>query len=302
VHNVVIMSLLTYDQISKLSILRQFYYLLWRLIGVNIALVSPDLKRSLAFGATESWSLFCVALRKMGGEKNCLACDAAHLQIVSDNKQPLQYHCWAGLREFIAPIMLDGQILTFIQCGQVLDESPTEQDWEIVSKKIAATGIDSSLLREQFFQLRAIPSQTQQDLMALLELLGNYIAQAQYQVVQAEATQQSRLEERALSYIRNHFTEPIGLDDVAEAACTSKRNLSRIFKSKSGLTVLEVIQQMRITEACRLLQNGDTTCAKAAFDCGFGTVQQFNRVFRKIKDCTPHEWQRMHSLGITGSE
>jgi transcriptional regulator GlxA family with amidase domain len=128
--------------------------------------------------------------------------------------------------------------------------------------------------------------------MALLELFGNYIAYAQYQILLSEASHQSRVEERALSFIRNHFSESISLDDVAEAAFTSKRNLSRVFQEKTGMTVLGAIQEMRIDEACRLLQPGDKTCAKVAFDCGFGSVQQFNRVFQKLKGCTPQTWRR----------
>jgi len=95
-----------------------------------------------------------------------------------------------------------------------------------------------------------------------------------------------------LSFIRNHFTDPISLDDVAMAACTSKRNLTRIFQAKTGLTVLGSIQEMRIARACRQLQTGQMTCVQIAFDCGFGSVQQFNRVFLKLRHCTPLAWQR----------
>jgi AraC-like DNA-binding protein len=286
------MPILSYDQIANLSILRQFYYLAWRLVGVNIALISPDRKRSLAFGVTEGWSTFCVKMREAGGEKHCVECDHHHEAIVGEQRRSLRYHCWAGLREFIVPIMLDGEILAFIQCGQVLDAPPGEGEWQATARSLAERGIDRAPLRDLFFRLRVIPAQTQQDLMALLELFGNYIAYAQYQILLSEASHQSRVEERALSFIRNHFSESISLDDVAEAAFTSKRNLSRVFQEKTGMTVLGAIQEMRIDEACRLLQPGDKTCAKVAFDCGFGSVQQFNRVFQKLKGCTPQTWRR----------
>jgi AraC-like DNA-binding protein len=128
--------------------------------------------------------------------------------------------------------------------------------------------------------------------MTLLELFGNYIAYAQYQILLAEATQKSRIEERALSFIRNHYTEPISLEDVARAACTSKRNLTRIFQGKTGMTVLRTIQEMRIERACNLLQAEDMSCTRAAYDCGFGSVQQFNRVFQMLRQCTPQTWRQ----------
>jgi AraC-like DNA-binding protein len=222
----------------------------------------------------------------------CLDCDQKYLSIAAAQRHSLRYHCWAGLREFMVPIILDGEILAFIQCGQVMDALPGEEDWSVTIQLLKGSGFDKLPPKELFLSLPIIHPQTQKDLMTLLELLGNYIAYAQYQIQLSEATQQSRTLERALSFIRNHYTEPISLDDIARAACTSKRNLTRLFQAKTGITVLNSIQQMRIDKACSQLQAGDMTCMQVAFECGFGSVQQFNRVFQKLKQCTPLTWQK----------
>ena len=290
------MSLLSFDQISNLAVIRQYYYLIWRLFGVNIALVSPDMQHSLSLGA-ESWSPFCIKLRQMGDEKYCLACDRKYLTIVGQQRRSLRYICWAGLREFIVPIILDGEILAYIQCGQVLDAPPSDDYWSSTCQVLKDIGCNDLPSKELFFSQRVIPPQTQEDLMTLLELFGNYIAYAQYQLLLAEVSQKSRVEERALSFIRNHFTDPISLDDVAQAACTSKRNLTRIFQVKTGMTVLGTIQEMRIAKACSHLQSGEMSCTQVAYDCGFGSVQQFNRVFQMLRKCTPQTWrQRFKNL------
>ena len=283
---------LSYEQISALPILRQFYFLVWRLFGVNIAILSPDGRKSQDLGATESWSPYCLTLRQMYGAKYCLECDQKFLSIVATQRHSLRYHCWAGLREFMVPIILDGEILAFIQCGQVMDTPPGQDEWNATGQLLRGLGFEELPPEELFFSLRVIHPQTQKDLMTLLELFGNYIAYAQYQIQLSEATQQSRVLERALSFIRNHFTEPISLDDIARIACTSKRNLTRLFLAKTGMTVLDSIQQMRIDKACSQLQAGDMTCMQVAFECGFGSVQQFNRVFHKLKQCTPLTWQK----------
>jgi len=299
------MSILSFDQIAKLTTFHQFYYLAWRLFGVNIAIISPDLEHTEPLGGTASWSPFCLKLRQMGGEKRCLECDRKYLAIVGKQRQSLRYRCWAGLREFIVPIILDGEILTFIQCGQVLDAPPVEGDWQATRQTLMAFGFASLPSEELFFSLRVIQPQTQQDLIAMLELFGNYIAYARHQILIAEASQQSRTVELAISFIRNHFTEAISLDDVAQAASNSKRNLTRIFQAKTGITVLGSIHEMRIARACQQLQAGELTCAQVAFDCGFGSVQQFNRVFLKLRQCTPQTWQRhfeaTNSTSIPGS-
>ena len=286
------MPTLTYDQIADLSILRQFYFLVWRLFGVNIAIISPDGKRSQDLGASEAWSPFCLKLRQASNARFCLECDRKYVAIVNEQRRSLKYYCWAGLREYIVPIILDGEILAFISCGQVLDAPPGEEEWAATCQTLTDLGFDSASSKDLFFASRVIPPQTQKDLMTLLELFGNYIAYAQYQILLSETSQQSRTVERSISFIRNHFTEPISLDDVAKAACTSKRNLTRLFQAKTGMTVLGYIQDLRIEKACLQLQDGEMTCTQVAFESGFGSVQQFNRVFHKIKLCTPQAWQR----------
>jgi AraC-like DNA-binding protein len=286
------MPILSYEHIACLPILRQFYFLVWRLFGVNIAILSPDGKQTQDLGAKESWSSLCLILREKDGAKNCLVCDQKYLTIAAEQRHSLRYHCWAGLREFMVPIILDGEVLAFIQCGQVLDTTPTMEGWSATCQVLKEFGYVDLPPQDLFLSLRVIPPQMQKDLVTLLEIFGNFIAYAQYHIQLSEATQQSRLLERALSFIRNHYTEPILLDDVARFACTSKRNLSRLFQAEVGMTVLQSIQEMRIEKACVHLKTGEMNCIQVAFESGFGSVQQFNRVFLKLRQCTPQTWQQ----------
>lgn len=286
------MSLLSFDQIAKLTILEQVYDPIYRLFGVNINIYPPNLDGILPVGNTGSWSPFCSKLREIVGDEHCLECDRKYLTIVGNKRHSLRYRCWAGLREFIIPIILDGEILTFIQCGQVLDTPPVEDDWLAIRRSLKAFGHTSLPSEDLFFSLRVISPQTQEDLMAMLEFFGNYIVFARHQIMMAETPPQSRTVERAISFIRNHFTGPISLDDVAQATSTSKRNLMRIFKAVTGKTVLGFIHEMQITSACQQLEAGDMTCTQVAFNCGFGSVQQFDQVFQELRQCTPQIWQR----------
>lgn len=289
------MSLLTYDRIINLSIVRQFYYMAWRLFGVNIAMISPDRTRSLAINGKEGWAPFCVQMRRMGGEENCVKCDIQHAAIVAETRSPLRYRCWAGLREVIVPIVLNDEVLAFIQCGQVVDRKPTREDWEETCARLKAHGISTEGLEGLFLNERVVAEQTQEDLVTLLELFGNYIADSQYRILMAESSHHSQTEERALTYIRNHFDEPITLDDVARAAMTSKRSLTRIFQSNNGVTVLDTIHELRIEKACAMLLESEKSCLEIANECGFGSIQQFNRVFKQVRHTTPLVWRRAHT-------
>jgi len=290
------MAILTFDQIGNLSVFHEFYQLVWRLFGVNIALVSPDGQRTVVIGSPETITRFCTAVQQEPAcRARCIGCDQSHISIVQKQRRALGYRCWAGLRDFLIPIALDGETLAYLQCGQVMDAPPTAEDWTQTSQALRAMGVDKAALLAHFNAVRVIPPQTQKDLIALLELFGNYIAYAQHQLLLAEAPRRSQIAERALSYIRNHMAEPIALDDVAVAACTSKRNLTRVFEEELGLTVVQFIHETRIGQACSQLRSTDKPCTEIAFECGFGSVQQFNRIFLRAKKCTPQQWRKQES-------
>ncbi|MBI4663123.1 MAG: AraC family transcriptional regulator [Verrucomicrobia bacterium] len=50
------------------------------------------------------------------------------------------------------------------------------------------------------------------------------------------------------------------------------------------------IQRRRIARARQLLRQESRTCAEIAFECGFGSVQHFNRIFRRLENASPTEW------------
>jgi AraC-like DNA-binding protein len=296
------MSAINYDQIAALPVLRRFYHLAWKLFGVNIALVSPDGGTSVVFGSEETISPFCTAVQRHPDlKRRCIACDREHIATAHRTGETLSYGCWAGLREFLIPIRIESPMpvrqapasppIAFLQCGQVLDSPPDAAEWAGKRVWLNVLGSDADEIRRLYGGIRVITPDMQQDLVALLELFGNYIAHAQHQLLLAEARRPSRIVERAWSFLREHCGEDISVDAVARAACTSRRNLTRVFSAETGTTVVEALQSLRIERACGELRTTDKTCSGIAFDCGFGSVQQFNRVFRKQTGVTPRVWR-----------
>jgi AraC-like DNA-binding protein len=194
--------------------------------------------------------------------------------------------------EFIVPIFLDKEIISFLVCGQILDKKPTKSDWLKVRQLLQEKSINVESLEELYYNVNIISHRIQKDLMAQLQLFGNYIAYSQNQILIMKEDHCTQIAVRAESFIRNHFQEQITLRDVADAAYTSARNLRRVFRLETGKTVWEYLHGIRIAFACEQLLSTDKTCSQIAFDCGFGSIQQFNLVFRKMKKITPLEWRK----------
>ncbi len=288
-----------FTYLEKLPQLRRFYQLVWRLFGVSIGLTDANSEREFYIGSKESQTPFCRKLQALGGGDHCRQCDRRYLGIAARERRPIRYQCYLGMTEFIIPILLDGEVIAFLQSGQVLDAPPTPKSWRGVQRTLRSLSLDDSALRPLYFsRSRVMPVEEQENFIALLELFSNYIAHAQNQILIAEQPWNSQVVTRARAHIRDHLDSPLTLDGIARAAFTSKRNLTRVFRKETGSTVIQYIHETRIVRACREIAAGRKSITQIALDGGFGSVQQFNRVFLKVRSTTPLVWKKSIEGGM----
>ena len=97
---------------------------------------------------------------------------------------------------------------------------------------------------------------------------------------------------RAITYIRNHISDELCIDKVAETLCVSKNYFIRIFKKETGTTPANFIIQRKIEKAQLLLITNDLPVKQTSYLVGFEDFSYFNRVFKKITGMTPNEYRR----------
>lgn len=100
----------------------------------------------------------------------------------------------------------------------------------------------------------------------------------------------------AAAFIRAHFHEHIGVEDILNAVPIGRRPLERRFKALVGRTLLDEIHRVRLERASRLLLEGNLRVSDIAHATGFGTRAQFHRVFLAAKGMTPHEYRSRQGL------
>lgn len=101
----------------------------------------------------------------------------------------------------------------------------------------------------------------------------------------------SRRVQKVKSYIDSHFHEEIRLSTVADIAGMSDSSFSRFFKLHTGRNLSDYIIDLRLGHACRLLVDSSDSIAEIGYHCGFNNLSNFNRIFRKRKDCSPSEFR-----------
>lgn len=97
---------------------------------------------------------------------------------------------------------------------------------------------------------------------------------------------------RAISYIKDHFADDLSIDDIAQQANVSKSSLHRHFKRYTGRTILDYLNEYRISQACDLLATSQDPIYHIAEICGFRNLSNFNRRFHQYQTLSPRDYRQ----------
>lgn len=98
-------------------------------------------------------------------------------------------------------------------------------------------------------------------------------------------------------FVQENYASKITLDEVSELMNMSSVSFNRFIKKRTGKTFVEYVNDVRIGYASRWLIEKDLSISEIAFLCGFNSIANFNRVFKKNKGRTPTRY-RQDFLGI----
>lgn len=99
----------------------------------------------------------------------------------------------------------------------------------------------------------------------------------------------------AVSYIHNHYTKKITIDDIARYCFCSSSTLSHVFAKNYGMTIGKLINTVRCDRAKTLLRETDLSINQIARECGFSNRDYFASVFRKNVGITPTEFREINN-------
>ncbi|MFZ1749805.1 MAG: AraC family transcriptional regulator [Saprospiraceae bacterium] len=93
-------------------------------------------------------------------------------------------------------------------------------------------------------------------------------------------------------YVRNHFTEPIQLEDIATEVSMTIPSFCRYFKKVTNKTFTEFVNEFRIVHACKLLSEERHTIAEVCYESGFNNFSHFNRLFKEKTGKNPNAYRK----------
>jgi AraC-like DNA-binding protein len=106
---------------------------------------------------------------------------------------------------------------------------------------------------------------------------------------------------QVITYLIEHFADPVSLNQVAESANMNEAAFCRYFKAQTGKTLTQYLTDLRIQYACDLLSKGEDSVTQVCYQVGFENVSHFIHTFKKQRHQTPFEFRKQTNRLVSGS-
>ncbi len=100
------------------------------------------------------------------------------------------------------------------------------------------------------------------------------------------------------AWLGEHFRESSAVGRVATRSRVPSRTLKRRFKDATGLTLIDYVQNLRIEEAKRLLEQGDRSADDISAEVGYEDASFFRRLFKRKTGLSPKGYRRLFSPAL----
>ncbi|MGN7764798.1 helix-turn-helix domain-containing protein [Paenibacillus sp. 22594] len=163
--------------------------------------------------------------------------------------------------------------------------------------------MELALLLRRIHERQSYGSLGDQQLYPLLFELANLIMPA----AAVPFAQQSEMDYDPLHdvilYMISHFREKITLKEISRQIAVSSRQFQRLFKSKTGKSYIQMLQEIRMKYSCILLMFTELGVQSIALEVGIYDMKYFYRLFREYSGMTPASYRnRLHSHFLSAKE
>ncbi len=126
--------------------------------------------------------------------------------------------------------------------------------------------------------------------VCLWYLLGSFKYITQFERIRS--FRQNDIIEKSIIYMQNHIDKRISLADMAGHCGLSVSQFSLIFKRKTMRTPMEYFNDLRIQNACRLLDFSMLSIKEISSQLDFEDQFYFSRVFKKTMSVSPLNYRQ----------
>jgi AraC-like DNA-binding protein/ligand-binding sensor protein len=240
---------------------------------------------------------FCAVMAQ--SNHSCSACLQLQKKVEEASRNEMQtLTCFAGMSDSAVPVRVGNNLIAYLQTGQILMHAPRQAEFSKAVAELRRLGVavDEAALHRAYFETRVVSRKQYESILRLLSIFALHLSAVSNQLMVEAATSETPAIARARSYIAQHYTDELTLGEVARSVNMSAFYFCKSFKKSMGMTFTDYLARLRVESVKSALLNANKRVSEAAYEAGFQSLSQFNRVFRRIAGESPTDYRdRLHS-------
>lgn len=164
-----------------------------------------------------------------------------------------------------------------------------------VSSPAAASDSDSSITEKLSVDSSAVTNDLTHQLYIKSSLLYIFATLSEHRLFTATGQNfDKRVEcvKTALTYIKENYQDKIYIADLAGQVSLNEQYFCRLFKKAIGRPPMEYLNEYRIKQSRRLLEETNLSVTDVCLECGFHNLGNFLRKFRLYTGTTPLQYRK----------
>ncbi len=249
---------------------------LYKITGFRVSLHGADYSEIAAY--PEKKSDFCRGVHEFPEEyRACVACDKAACREALARRDTYIYKCRYGFTEAVSPLYNFGTLTGFLMMGQVFEEgeAPPRLPADVRSKELA----------EHLDVIPRVKSDMIRSYVKIMTICAQYLT-----LSNAIPSEKPTVGEVVKRFIHENYGEKIGIAEMCREVGCSKSTLITSFRRTFGTTVNKYLNDVRLTEALRMLRGGEMSIGEIAEAVGFSDQSYFSKVFSAKYGVPPSEY------------
>jgi len=191
------------------------------------------------------------------------------------------------------PSILNSNLHTYQRMVSPIITSSAEEYWHFSKCHIGRQEIGNLL--QKIFALREDSKNTEYLLLGLFHCLWHNIYHYSNHSLYKHTVPEHpdiQLQKQMVSYVHQHYSENIELEDIASSGNISRSKCCKIFQKYLRQSPVAFLNAYRMEISCNLLKNTAFSITQIAISCGYNHPSYFSKMFMRKYGCTPNQYRK----------
>lgn len=281
-----------FAELGKEKRLLEYNEIMHKLLGVVVDFINAE-GETLKLSKMRRFTPFCAAMRATrSGAAACGECDQKSARSALLKHKALVYKCHAGLTDIAVPLYdRDDNYVGCMTSGQFHVEGERPDD-KLAAEVAAMHGADPELLTRLFRETKVLSKTQVEGIIQYLEAAGRYIVETHNKLLFLESVDAPDKITLIKRHVEENHMRRLTVADTAKKFFLSPGRFCHFFKKEVGVGFICFVNMRRVARAEEMLRQTRRSVSEIAFLTGFGSVSQFNRMFRSVTGVSPREWRK----------